>query len=173
MRAKSKITRVGVLVYQSPDAPSAAEFKELEKAAATLGLTVIPAMAKGVGEFDAAIASLVKNRIEALLVTRVPLFNNERKRILALAASRRLPVAGSRSEFTEDGGLMSYDSLIRDQVRRSAQMVSMILKGEKKPADIAVEMPMRFELAVNLKTAKTLGITIPGEIMLQATRVIE
>ena len=144
----------------------------IEKAAATLGVTAIAAMAKGLGEFDGAIASLVKNRVEALLVTQNLLFHDERKRILELAASRRLPVSAARSEFADDGALMSYSALLSDQIRRSAQMVDKILKGAK-PADIPVEMPTKFELVVNVKTAKTLGITIPGEILLQADRVIE
>ena len=145
----------------------------IEKAVATLGVTVIPAMAKEVGEFDAAIASLVKNWVEALLVTHEGLFYNGRKRILELAASRRLPVVGFRSEHAVDGALMSYSALLSDQIRRSAQMVDQILKGTKKPADIPVEQPTKFELVVNAKTAKALGITIPGEILLQANRVIE
>jgi putative ABC transport system substrate-binding protein len=144
----------------------------IEKAAATLGVIAIPAMAKVPGVFDAAIESLVKNRVEALLVTQTALFHSERKRILALAASRRLPVVGGRSEFADDGALMSYSALLRDQVRRSAQMVDKILKGAK-PADIPVELPTKFELVVNVKTAKTLSIMIPGEILLQASRLIE
>jgi putative ABC transport system substrate-binding protein len=173
-QALPKIARVGVLVRPNPDplAASAAELKIIEKAAATLGLTAIPAMAKAVGEFDAAIASLVKNRIEALLVIHTALFFSERKRILELAASRRLPVVGARSEFADGGALMSYSALLSDQIRRSAQMADKILKGTK-PADIPVELPTKFELVVNVKTAKTLGITIPGEILLQAARVIE
>ena len=167
-----KIIRAGVLVEPNPDSASQQESKEIEKAAATLGVTVIPAMAEGVGEFDAAIASLVKDRVEALLFATSPLFLSERKRILALAASRRLPVVGGRSEFADDGALMSYSSPRSDQIRRSAQMADKILKGAK-PADIPVELPTKFELVVNVKTAKSLGITIPGEILLQASRVIE
>ncbi len=173
-QALPKIARVGVLVRPNPD-PSriSQEFAMIEKAAVTLGLTVIPAMARVAGEFDAAIAPLVKNRVEALLVTHTPLFFSGRKRILELAASRRLPVVGFRSEYADDGALMSYSSLLSDQIRRSAQMVDTILKGTKKPADIPVEQPVKFELVVNGKTAKTLGITIPSEILLQANRVIE
>jgi putative ABC transport system substrate-binding protein len=129
-------------------------------------------MAKDVREFAAAIASLVKNRSEALLVTHATLFQSERKRILAPAASRRLPVVGPRSEYADDGALISYSALLSDQVRRSAQMADKIL-NRTKPADIPVELPTKFELVVNMKTAKTLGITIPGEILLQASRVIE
>ena len=171
-QAMPKIIRVGMLVDPRPDSTSTRELKVIEKAAATLGLTVIPEMAKGAGEFDVAIASLVKRRIEALLVTTNPYFMDQRKRILELAASRRLPVVGFQSEFTDDGALMSYNSLLRDQVRRYAQIVDKILKGAKL-ADIAVELPTTFELVVNQRTARELGITIPGEIMLQATRVIE
>jgi len=171
-QALPKISRVGVLVYPQSELSSTLEFDVIKKAAATLRLTAISAMAKGVGEFDAAIASLVKSRVEALLVTTNPYFNDERKRLLELAASRRLPVVGFRSEFTDDGALLSYGALLSDQIRRAAQIADKILKGAK-PADIPVEQPTKFELAVNLKTAKTLGIKIPGEVMLQATRTIE
>ena len=92
---------------------------------------------------------------------------------LALAASQRLPVVAPRSEYVVDGALMSYSALLSDQVRRSAQMVDMILKGTKQPADIPVEQPTKFELVLNLKTAKALSITLPAEILLQANRVIE
>ena len=170
-QALPKIARVGVLVNPRSDSVGPLELKVIEQAAATLGLTVIPAMAQEVGEFDAAIALLVKNRIEGLLVTTNPHFNDGRKRIIELAASRRLPVVGFRSEFTDDGALMSYSALLGDQVHRSAQIVDKVLKGAK-PADIPVEQPTKFELVVNLKTAKTLGITIPGGILLQASRVI-
>ena len=78
-----------------------------------------------------------------------------------------------RSEYVVDGALMSYSALLSDQIRRSAQMVDMILKGTKKPADIPVEQPTKFELVLNVKTAKALSITLPGEILLQANRVIE
>ena len=174
-QALPKLTRVGVLITPNPDplGASAREFAMIEKAAATLGVTAIPAMAKEVGEFDAAIASLVKNQVEALLVIHITLFFRGRKRILELAASRRLPVVGFRSEYADDGALMSYSALISDQIRRSAQMVDQILKARKKPADIPVEQPTKFELVVNAKTAKALGITIPEEILLQAARVIE
>jgi len=172
-QALPKIAQVGVLVRPSSDpSRTSQEFAMIEKAAATLGVIAIPAMAKEVGEFDAAIASLVKNRVEALLVTHDGLFYIGRKRILELAASQRLPVVGFRSEHADDGALMSYSSPLSDQVRRSAQMADKILKGTK-PADIPVELPTKFELVVNAKTAKTLGITIPAEILLQAARVIE
>ena len=170
-QALPKITRVGVLVNPLV-AVGAREQKLIEPAAATLGVTVIPAMVKETKELDAAFALLAKNRAEAVLTTQNLQFVNERKRILDLAAKQRIPVVGHRSEFAEDGALISYSAILTGQIRRAAQLADKILKGTK-PADIPVEQPTRFELAVNMKTAKALGITIPGEIMLQATRVIE
>jgi len=124
------------------------------------------------GEFDAAFAFLARNRVEALLTTHVAIFLDSRKRVLELAAMRKIPVVGHRGQLADDGALMSYSAILADQIRRAAQIADKILKGAK-PADIPVEQPTRFELVVNMKTAKTLGITFPGEIMLQATRVIE
>jgi putative ABC transport system substrate-binding protein len=123
-------------------------------------------------ELDAAFAPLAQRRIEAVLTANNTLFMNSRKRILDLATKQRIPVAGHRSEFAADGALLSYGALLSDQYRSSARLVDKILKGTK-PADIPVEQPTKFELAVNIKTAKSLVITIPSEIMLQATRVIE
>lgn len=122
---------------------------------------------------DAAFAALSKNRAEALLTVHVAFFViSVRKRILELAARQRLPVVGPRSEFAEDGALMSYGSILTEQVRRAAHLADKILKGVK-PSDIPVEQPTKFELVVNMKTAKSLGIKIPSVIMLQVTRVIE
>jgi putative ABC transport system substrate-binding protein len=129
-------------------------------------------MAKESGEFDAAIASFARSRVEGIILTTNAFFQDQRKLIVEIATSRRLPVVGFRSEFTDDGALMSYNALLSDQIQRSAQIVDKILKGAK-PGDISVEQPTKFELVVNARTAKTLGITIPGEILLQANRVIE
>ena len=169
-QALPKISRVVVLVY--PRADSSRELKLIEQAAAVLRVTVIPMMVKQANELEAAFALLAKSRAQALLTTHIALFMVERKHILELAAKQRIPVVGHRSEMANDGALMSYSSILSDQIRRAAQLADKILKGTK-PADIPVEQPTRFELAVNMKTAKALGITIPGEIMLQANRVIE
>ena len=170
-QAMPKVARVGVLVHPLRW-ETAREQKLIEQAGATLRVTVIPVRAKQAGEFDAAFASLVKCRAEALLTTHIGFFMDERKRILDLAARRRIPVVGHRSQLADDGALISYSALITDQIRRAAQLVDKILKGAK-PADIPIEQPTKFELVVNMKTAKALGITIPGEILLQAMRVIE
>lgn len=129
-------------------------------------------MAKEAGELDAAFALLAESRVEALLATHFAIFLRERKRILDFGAGRRIPVIGFRSEFADDRALMSYGSNQAEQIRRAAQLADKVLKGTK-PADIPVEQPTKFELVVNMKTAKALGITIPQSILLQATRVIE
>jgi len=170
-QALPKVKRVGVLV-DSTRPESARELKLIERAAATFVVTVIPVMVKEPRELDAAFAFLLKNRIEAMLTTHVVLFMDERKRILDFAAMRRLPVVGHRSQLADGGALMSYSSILTDQIRRAAQLADKVLKGTK-PAGIPVELPTTFELVVNQRTARALGITFPGEIMLQATRVIE
>ena len=171
-QALPNLSRAGVLT--NPDSPQGTkELKLIEQAAALLRVNVIPVIVKQASDLDTAFASLAKNRVEAVLSVHIALFiTSERKRILEYAAKQRIPVVGPRSEFAEDGGFMSYSAPLADQVRRSAQLVDKILKGAK-PADIPVEQPTKFELVVNMKTAKALGIKIPGEIMLQATRVIE
>ena len=93
-------------------------------------------------------------------------------RVYADDDESRRPVVGHRSQFVDDGALMSYSSVLAEQIRRSAHLIDKILKGAK-PADIPVEQPTLFELVVNKKTAKALGIKFPGETMIQATRVIE
>jgi putative ABC transport system substrate-binding protein len=124
-------------------------------------------------ELDAAFALFAKNRVEAVLITQNPLFNTiERKRILELAATQRVPLIGTGSSVANDGALLSYGVLQFDLIRRSAQMVDRILKGAK-PTDIPVEQPTKFELVINLKAAKALGLTIPQSILVRADKVIE
>lgn len=170
-KALPKLNRVGVLV--NPTRPECLREQALiEQAGTTLGIKVLPALMQEPKELGGAFALLAKNRVEAVLTTHYVLFMAQRKGILTLAQAQRIPVAGHRSEMANDGALMSYSALHTDQIRRAAQLADKILKGAK-PADIPVEQPTKFELVVNMKTAKMLGITIPGEIMLQADRVIE
>jgi putative ABC transport system substrate-binding protein len=170
-QALPRITRVGVLV-QPLLAGSAREQKLIAQAAEILSVTVIPVMVREPKELDAAFASLAKIRVEALLTTHTQLFLTERRRIFDFAAKQRIPVIAHRSEMADDGALMSYSSILTEQIRRAAHLVDKILKGAK-PADIPVEAPTRYELVVNLKTAKALGITIPQSILVRADRVIE
>jgi len=165
-----KISRVGVLV--SPVGRSSSEEQKLVIEAAGAGVRVIPAKIREASEFDTAFAFLSENRVEAVLATHLAIFRRERKRILDLAAKQRIPLIGFRSDMANDGALMSYGALSSEQIRRSAYLVDAILKGTR-PADIPVEQPTTFELVVNMKTAKALGITIPQSILLQASRVIE
>ena len=123
-------------------------------------------------EFDRAFSDMVRARMDALIVWGGVMFIYERKRIAELAARNRLPGAYTMSEFVDAGGLMSYSPNIADNFRRAAGYVDKILKGAR-PADLPVEQPTKFELVINLKTAKGLGLTIPPSMLHRADRVIE
>lgn len=168
-QAIPNLNRVGLLV--SPRlAPMQVERTLIEKAAGSQ-LTIIPAVANEPAEFESAFATFAKARVQAVLTTHIELYAREHKRIIDLGAKYRLPVIAHRSELAENGAFMSYSSLRSEQIRRAAHLVDKVLKGTK-PADIPVEQPTKFELVVNLKTAKALGITIPQSVLLQAERVI-
>ena len=107
-----------------------------------------------------------------MIVSDDPVIYSHRKPIVAMAVKSRLPVVYGYSEFVDDGGLMSYGPHRADHYRRTAVYIDRILKGAK-PADLPVEQPTKFELFINMKTAKALGIKIPNSILVQATRVIE
>ena len=155
--------------------PSDARFNidraALAPAAKALGLTIIVAGASNPVEFDAAVATLIGQGAEAIHGTG-SLVTNLRGRLIELANRRRLPVIGGVTPMAEAGALFTYGASLPDQFRRSAQLVDKILKGAK-PADIPVEQPTRFELVINLKAAKALGITIPRSVLLRADEVIQ
>ena len=163
------VNRVGVLL--TGVGSSVSEHKLIRQTAGT-GVDVVPAVAQQAQELDSALASLAGARIGALITTHTPLFFRQRKRILTFAAKGRLPVIGHRNELADDGALLSYSSALVDQARRSAHLVDKVLKGTK-PADIPVEQPTKFELVVNLRTARALGITVPQSFLVRADRVIE
>ena len=127
-----------------------------------------------VGQLDlaAAFAAMAQSKPDAVFITQSAFLMSQHKSILQLAAKYRVPVVGFRSNQAEAGALMSYNSSLADHTRRAAQLVDRVLKGAK-PADIPVELPTTFELVINMKTAKALGITIPQSVLLQASRVIE
>ena len=164
-----KISRIGVLVSSS--VTIADEQRLIEKTAGA-GVKVTPAAMNNPSELHSAFSVLIENKPEALLLTQTALFMSERKRILELAGRHGIPVIGYRSEQVEDGALMSYNSSLTDHTQRAAHLIDKVLRGTK-PANIPVEQPSKFELVVNLRTAKALGIKIPPSILLQATRVIE
>ena len=127
---------------------------------------------KTIGEIDAAFAALVLWRAGAVLVSPDPAFSRRRKQIATLAARHVLPTSGYIRSFVEAGGLMSYGPDLPDMYRRAGGYAGRILKGEK-PTNLPVQQATKFELVINLKTAKTLGITIPPSIMLSVDDVIE
>ncbi len=138
----------------------------------SLGLRIIIAEAANPIEFDAAIASLAKDRVDAIYTGGSAISNRLRVRLIELATQKRLPVIANNAQFADAGALFTYGASVADRLRSSARLVDKILKGAK-PADLPVEEPTLFELVVNLKTAKALGITVPRSILLRADRVIE
>jgi putative ABC transport system substrate-binding protein len=146
--------------------------KELNVAARSLGVQLQLLEARGPNEFDGAFAAMAKERAGALLVLSDIMFNGHGTRLADLAASMRLPTANAVRESVEAGGLMSYGPSFLDSYRRAAVYVDKILKGDK-PADLPVEQPTKFELVINLKTARTIGVTVPSTLLARADEVIE
>ena len=146
--------------------------KETEATSRTLGMLLQLAEVRGAGDLGRAFSAMSKNRADALFVFPSSMLFNERRRIVAFAAKHRLPSMGNAREFVELGGLMGYGANVTDLNRRAAIYVDRILKGSK-PGDLPVEQPTKFELVINLKTAKTLGLTIPPSLLQRADQVIE
>jgi ABC-type uncharacterized transport system substrate-binding protein len=146
--------------------------KQAEAAVRTLNVDLRLVAVQGPGELERAFSTIGEERADALIVFPSPMLFNERRRIVDLAAKRRLPSMAMGREFVELGGLMSYGASITDLNRRGAAYIDKILKGAK-PAELPVEQPTKFELLVNLKTARELGLTIPREFLLLADEVIE
>jgi putative ABC transport system substrate-binding protein len=128
--------------------------------------------ARGPDAFDSAFAAMTRERTGGLFVPADPVFLLNRTRLAELAARHRLPAIYGLREHVEAGGLMAYAPSLADLFRRAATYVAKILKGAK-PADLPVEQPTRFELVINLKTAKALGLTIPQSVLFRADQVIE
>jgi putative ABC transport system substrate-binding protein len=165
-----RLTRVAVL--WNPDTPFHTKMVEdLKAAAPSLSIELKFVSARTPEEFDAAFSAMREARAQALYPLESSLFYVHRMTLAKLASKARLPtIYGSRT-FADEGGLMSYGANYADQMRRSAGYVDKILKGAK-PGDLPIEQPTKFELVVNLKTAKALGITIPQSILLRADEVI-
>ena len=144
----------------------------LPLAASGLGLTLQPREVRAADDFEKVFATLNKQRPDGLYVTTGPLMFANGKRIAGLALKSRLPSMYNRSEDVEAGGLMSYGADLADSYRRVAYYVDRILKGAK-PAELPVEQPKKFELVINLKTAKQIGLTIPAEVLARASRLIK
>ena len=166
-----RLKRVAVLV--NPSNSSIAIFlKNIQTAAQKIGVVIHPVEASTPGEITSAFALMTRQNVEALIVPLEALFSQQRTQIVELAAKQRLPSIGTYGDYVEAGGLMSYGQNARENFRRAAIYVDKILKGAN-PGDLPVEQPTRFELAINLKTAKALGLKVPQTVLLQATKVIE
>ena len=164
------LRRVAVLAnLRNPS--SAAEARETEAAARTMALEIQVTDARLPEQYPDAFASMTRSGARAVFVTADPVLSSNRERIMQLAASHRLPAMYEWPEIVEAGGLLSYGPTLAEINTRVAAYVDKILKGAK-PADLPVERPTRFELAVNLKTAAALGITIPPAVVARAGRVI-
>jgi len=166
----------GVAFLLKPDAmPDRARKERLEAAdvaARALGVRLQVVEARGPEDFDRAFSDMTRARAGALAVLGTPVFNRERRRLVDLAAKHRLPAVYSFRLYVEAGGLMSYGPDLPDMFRRSATYVDKILKGAR-PGDLPVEQPTKFELVINLKTAKALGLTIPPSVLARADQVVE
>jgi putative ABC transport system substrate-binding protein len=163
------LRRVAVLTHPGhPTDP--VQRKEMEEAARALGLQLNPTAVRSPEDFEAAFKAV--GRADGLVHIDTPLFTTHRARLAELAAKSRLPAIWAHSTIVEAGGLMSYGTYIPALFRRAAIHVDRVLKGTK-PADLPVEQPTKFELVINLKTAKALGVTIPPLLLLQADQLIE
>lgn len=148
------------------------DWREMETAARTIGITLQSHMMPASGDLTELFAAMTRDRADAIVMIPGPLTNTHRKQIADFGLKARLPIVGGWNDYAEAGALMSYGPSRRDISRRLASFVDRILKGEK-PADLPVERPTKFELVLNLKTAKALGLTIPPSLLLQADEVIE
>ena len=166
-----KAALIGVLV--NPNYPDAdGQRRELQEAADTLKQAIAILTASTGGEIDTAFASLVQQGAGAVLITQDILFNTRHEQIVALAARFRLPAMYNQREYAAVGGLISYGTHFADGYRQAGVYVGKVLKGAK-PADLPVMQPTKFELVINLKTAKSLRLDVPPTLLALADEVIE
>ena len=166
-----KLSRVAVL-GTSTSATTALSFKEVQAVAGAFGVELQFLDVLGLKDIETAFRAAGKGRAEGVLVLTGPVINSQRKQIATLAVKSRLPAIFPFPVYVEAGGLMSYSANNVDLHRRAATYVDKILKGAK-PADLPVEQPTKFELVINLKTAKQIGLTIPQSVLYRADKVIK
>jgi ABC-type uncharacterized transport system substrate-binding protein len=170
--AVPRMSRVGVL-RDADNLGAAIGFKEYEAAARALKIPLQSLEVRGPNpDFEGAFRAAAKGRANALIMIRSPLLTRHQKQIADLAIKNRLPSMYEESAYVEAGGLMSYSANDAENFRRAATYVDKILKG-RKPADLPVEQPTKFELVINLKTAKQIGLTIPPNVLARADKVIK
>lgn len=167
--AVPKLAHVAVLTFP-PNPNHALIWRELQGAASTLGVTLHPVEAREPGAFEGAFAAMAQQRVDGLIVLPDPLFT--RPAVAELATRRRIPAIYQWREFAEAGGLMAYGPSLVGIAEHTAAYVDKILKGAK-PADLPVEQPTKFELVINLRTAKALGLTIGPSLLARMDHGIE
>jgi putative ABC transport system substrate-binding protein len=165
-----KAERIAVLVIDSPFTEALTQ--DVLAGAAAIGRQVDVLRASTSHDIDAAFASIVQRRVDALVLTPGPLFNNNRVQLATLAARHAVPAVYSSREFAEAGGLMSYGPSITEEFRQAGIYCGRVLKGEK-PADLPIMRPTKFELVINLQTARAIGLDVPPTLLARADEVIE
>ena len=165
------VTRAAV-VRDATNSAGVGQWGAIQTAAPSFGIEVSPVNMRDAGEIERGVAALARSSNGGLVVTGSPLANVHRNLIVALAARHKLPAVYSTHRFVTGGGLMSYGPNIIDAYRRAASYVDRILKGEK-PANLPVQAPTKYELVINLKTAKALGLDVPATLLARADEVIE
>ena len=166
-----KLRNVAVL-WNAADPGMTHKFGELQRAAQAFGMAVLASGVREPQDFETVFTEIVRNRPEALFVITDPLAEFNRKQILELASKGRFPAMYETASYVDAGGLMSYGPNIRETFQRAFQHVDRILKGAK-PAELPIIQPTKFELVINLKTAKQIGVTIPPNVLARAHRVIK
>jgi putative ABC transport system substrate-binding protein len=166
-----KLSRVAVF-GTSTNPGNAQSLKEVELAAAAIGVAVEYVDVKAQKDIEVGFQNARNGRVEAALVLASPIFNSRRLQLVELAVKNRLPAIYDRRDFGEVGGLITYGVSVVDLDRRAATYVDRILKGAK-PADLPIEQPQKFDLVINLKSAKQIGLTIPPNVLARADRVIK
>jgi putative ABC transport system substrate-binding protein len=166
-----KLSKVGIL-FDPGNASNAVELEQLRGAAAGLGVTLRAVEVRGPHDIEKAFARMIRERVDGFSTASGGANNTNRIRITESATKNRLPAVYHQSLFVEGGGLMSYGANLADMYRRAATYVDKILKG-RKPADLPVEQPTKFDFVINLKAAKQIGLTIPPNVLVRADRVIK
>ena len=160
------------MLWNLNDPANALQVKEVETAGRALGVNVLSLGVRSANDLDSAFSSMGKETAKAVVVAVNPMFFSNRKRLIELALKSRMPAVYGQRDIVEDGGLMSYGTNLPDLYRRAAYYVDKILKGAK-PADLPVEQPTKFELVINIKAAKQIGLTIPPNVLARADKVIK
>ena len=160
------------VIWNPREQAMALEIGEAKVAARTLGVELQTLEVRDANDFDGAFEAALGGGVEALVLVLTPFFGLNRTRVVELAAKSRLPAISGDPEFARAGGLMAYGPSLPDLFRRAATYVDKILKGAN-PAELPIEQPTKFDFVINLRTARVLGLTMPQEVLMQATEVIQ